>query len=235
MKFYLAWLTLALSPLFAWSQSRGDSFPGKLASPVPMEKLPAPTREAILKVMKAPTVTVLAQAEEFVAHNDVYQWLLDHPDRTAIAWRRLGIEAMDIRCTRDGGFIYKDDQGTEMMWKCVAKSDAGRIWFAEGRVKPGVLIPSVPVQAVAVLRHVEKANPRNADSTIKHQVELFMQTDSKAAAMVTKALGDQAPKMAQAGADQLLAFFSGVAKYAHAKPDKADALFAEEKRTSMQK
>ncbi len=235
MKFCLACLMFALSPLLAFSQSKAETLPGKLASPVAMDKLPAATRDALLKVMKAPTVTALGQADEFTAHNDVYQWLLDHPDRTAVAWRRLGIEAMDIKPTRDGGFIYKDDQGTEMAWKCVAKSDAGRIWYAEGKVKAGALIPSVPVQAVAVLRHVEKANPKTADSSIKHQVEIFMLTDSKAAAMVTKAVGDQAPKMAQQGADQLLAFFSGVAKYAHAKPDKADALFAEEKKSTTQK
>jgi hypothetical protein len=34
-------------------------------------------------------------------------------------------------------------------------------------------------------------------------------------------LGDNIPKMAEQGSEQLLMFFSGIAKYAHDKPEKA--------------
>ena len=38
---------------------------------------------------------------------------------------------------------------------------------------------------------------------------------------------DSAPKMAQQGSEQLLMFFSGIAKYAHDKPEKARGLLTE--------
>ena len=69
----------------------------KLPLPVALEDLPSTTRAALNKVMKSPTVTALCPAEEFVAHPDIYQWLLDHPDRTAAAWRKIGVDAFKSR------------------------------------------------------------------------------------------------------------------------------------------
>jgi hypothetical protein len=65
---------------------------------------------------------------------------------------------------------------------------------------------------------------------IKHQIEVFLHTDSRAAALVTRLVGDGAPRMAQQGAEQLLMFFSGIARYAHDKPEKAQGLFTESKK-----
>ena len=45
-----------------------------------------------------------------------------------------------------------------------------------------------------------------------------------------KQRGDSAPTMAQQGSEQLLMFFSGIAKYAHDKPEKAQSLLAEKSR-----
>lgn len=197
-----------------------------LPLPVALEAMPAITRDTISKVMKSPTLTTTAQAEEFVAHSDMYQWLLDHPDRTSAAWRKLGVAASEIKPLKDGRFVWRDENGSEMVWQAVAKSDQGRIWYAEGKIKPAALSPSFPVSAVAVLNHSEKQRS-TGDHTIKHQVEIFLSTDSKAANLVAKVLGDNAPKMAQQGAEQVLMFFSGIAKYTHDKPEKATTLFEE--------
>ena len=43
-------------------------------------------------------------------------------------------------------------------------------------------------------------------------------------ALATRMLGDSAPRMASQGSEQLLMFFSGIAKYAHDKPEKARGL-----------
>ena len=100
---------------------------------------------------------------------------------------------------------------------------------SNGRVRPAPLMPTVPVTAVAVLNHADR--PRSVgDSVIKQQVEVFLHTDSKAAALVTKMLGDSAPKMAQQGSEQLLTFFSGIARIAHDKPDKAPAVLGDKGR-----
>ena len=175
--------------------------------------------------MKSPTITAVCPPEEFVAHADTYKWLLDHPDRTAAAWRKLGVDAIDIKVMKDGRFTWKED-GSELTWQNIAQGPNGRIWFAEGRVKPGLLLPSVPVKAVAVLAHKDKARS-TGDSLITHQIEIYLHTSSKAAHLATKMFGDSVPKMAEQGSERLLMFFSGIAKYAHDKPEKAKGLLAE--------
>jgi hypothetical protein len=194
-----------------------------LPLPVPLDQMPAVTREALAKVMKDPTLTAVCPVEEFVGHPDTYQWLLDHPDRTAAAWRKLGVGAVEIKTLKDGRFFWKGDDGSELVWQSVAKGPDGRVWYAQGSVRPAPFLPTVPVTAVAVLAHTETARP-TGDFLIKHQVEVFLHTDSKTAALVTKMVGDAAPRLAQQGLEQMLMFFSGIAKYAHDKPEKAEIL-----------
>jgi hypothetical protein len=105
----------------------------------------------------------------------------------------------------------------------VAQGPTGRVWYAEGKVNPGPLLPTVAVTAVAVINYAD--TPRSTgDAVIKHQIEVFLHTDSRTANLITKMLGDGAPRMAAQGSEQLLMFFSGVAKYAHDKPEKARSL-----------
>ena len=103
--------------------------------------------------------------------------------------------------------------------RTLCQGPTGRIWYAEGKVKPGLLLPTIPVQAVAVLAHSERAR-RSGDFVIRHQIQIYLHTDSKTASLVMRMLGDNIPKMAEQGSEQLLMFFSGIAKYAHDKPEK---------------
>jgi hypothetical protein len=219
-------LLAAAAPACAEPRGEKSKVATKLPLPVALEAMPAATRDALAKVMKDPTLTAVSPAEEFVANTDMYQWLLDHPDRTAGAWRKMGVAAVEIKTLKDGRFCWKDDSGSELVWQNVAQGPTGRVWYAEGKVNPGPLLPTVSVKAVAVLTYAD--TPRSTgDAVIKHQVEVFLHTDSKTANLMTKALGDSAPRMAAQGSEQLLMFFSGIAKYAHDKPEKARTLLAE--------
>lgn len=200
----------------------------RLAMPVDLESVPAATREALAKVMQSPTITAVGPADEFGAAGETYLWLLDHPDRVSLAWQRLNVGAIDIRPIDGGRFRWQDDQGSVLTWLTVAKSGHGRVWYAEGKVKPAPLLPLIPVKAVAVLRHGVKKD-EDGDPVIRHQVEVFLQTDSKAANLVMRLVGPAAPRMAQEGAEQLLMFFSGIARYVERHPAKAQTLLAEKK------
>jgi hypothetical protein len=222
---FLLYLVVAVAPACAEPRGEKSKSAGKLPLPVALEAMPAATRDALSKVMKDPTLSALSTPEEFVGHPDMYQWLLDHPDRTAGAWRKMGVAAVEIKPLKDGRFCWKDENGSELVWQNVAQGPTGRIWYAEGKVNPGPLLPTVSITAVAVLKYSE--TPRAAgDAVIKQQIEVFLHTDSKTAALVTKMLGDSAPRMAAQGSEQLLMFFSGIAKYAHEKPEKARVLLA---------
>src|SRR5205085_12035396 len=127
----------------------------------------------------------------------------DHPDRTAAAWRKLGIDAVEIKMLKDGRFTWKDENGSELTWQNVAQGPNGRVWYAEGKVKPALLLPTVPVKAVAVLVHSEQMR-KTGDYLIRHQLQVYVRSDSKAASIVTRMFGDSVPKMAEQGSEQLV-------------------------------
>lgn len=188
-------------------------------------------REAVAAIIKSPTISAKANDDEFVAHPNVYDWLLEHPDRTTQAWKRLKVPAVDITDLGKGQFYWSDEAGSELTWQTVGKFENGVIWYATGKVKPGVLMPAVPVKAVAVLhspRGVENRVTGNA--TFKPTVQVYLLADSRVAAGLVKMMGPSAPKMAEEGAGQFLFFFSGIARYLQRKPEQLDALLAPAKK-----
>ena len=65
-------------------------------------------------------------------------------------------------------------------------------------------------------------------------VNIYFQTDSRAAATVMRMAGPAAPRMADDGAEQLLFFFSGMARYLEKHPDQTGALLSPMKGTKTQ-
>jgi hypothetical protein len=59
-----------------------------------------------------------------------------------------------------------------------------------------------------------------------HQADLFLQTDSQAAALITKLLGPSAPKMAERCVGQMEMFFSALAWYVERHPEQSETLLS---------
>jgi hypothetical protein len=215
--------TAVMPAEYAVPQQRMRLFaqPRPRLTPVPLDGLPANLRDPIAKVVRDPTLCAHGPAEEFAG--STYNWLLDHPDRVATAWRRLGIPCVGIANKGDGRFSWTDGQGSDIAW-VTARRDAGlRIWFAEGQAKAATTLPMIPVKAVAVLRHSQRADDAG-QTLVTHEVDVFLQTDSKAAALVARLLGPAAPRMAEQGASQLLMFFSAMAKHLEEHPEQVPTL-----------
>lgn len=214
--------------------------PGPVAPATPMP-MPAPTRvvlsevvdppfrAAVLDVVRRPTMSTRGSASDVVCSPELFAWLLDHPDRTAAAWRRLQVPAVEITDAGKGRFSWTDTDGSDLSWQTVGTFPEGRVWYATGKVKPAAVGPTVPVKAVVVVSHPGKAVGGGA-AQISPSVQAFVQTDSKAAAVALRVLGPTAPKLAQDAADQLVVFFAGVARYVHAHPDRAEELLAPARR-----
>jgi hypothetical protein len=206
------------------------------AAPMPMQ-VPAPTRvvlsdvvdpayrDAVLGVVRRPTLSTRGASGDVVCSPQLFEWLLDHPDRTALAWRRLQVPCVDIADAGKGRFAWADGEGSDLSWQTVGTFPDGRVWYATGKVKPAPVGPSVPVKAVVVVSHPNRPLGGTA-AAVSPSVQAFVQTDSKAANVVLRVLGPTAPKLAQDAADQLVLFFTGVARYVHAHPERADELLA---------
>src|SRR5207248_10821474 len=106
-------------------------------------------------VLDRPTMTARGPVETFHCRPSVYHWLLDHPDRAAKMWQGLGAQCAAIDDRGGGRFGWKDGQGSDLVWEAVVRSPAQQVWFAEGVVRPGALLPLVTVRAVVVLHITE--------------------------------------------------------------------------------
>jgi hypothetical protein len=186
----------------------------------------APTyRDAVAQVVRQPTLSAKAADDEFTAHPGVYDWLLEHPDRASLAWRRMQVPCVEITDLGSGRFHWSDANGSELTWQTVGRFADGLVWYATGKVKPGTLLPMVPVRAVAVLR-VPRERVDDKAAVFQPVLQVYLQTDSRAANAVLRMIGPAAPRMAEQGAEQLLLFFSGPARYLYRHPGESQRLLA---------
>jgi hypothetical protein len=165
-------------------------------------------------------------AEAFAGRPALYTWLLDHPDRVVLAWRRLGAQCTEVTDHGNGLFGWKDGYGGEVRWQTVHDSPRLRVWYAEGRIRPTLLVPLVPVRLVLMLRHGDRTESLGR-TLIYHQAEVFLQMEGATAALLTKMLGSAAPRLAEQGLGQMETFFSGIVWYLDQHPERAETLLAE--------
>ena len=190
------------------------------------EALPPSTRDQVRRVVQSPTLAAHPPADDFMAHPQVYQWLLDHPDRVATAWHRLGVPCAKIAATGPNQFAWTDELGSVLNWEPFYRGPDGRMWYARGQVKPSPLLPMVPVKAVAVLR-CTPAEPSAHAVPLRHQADLYVLAENKLAGITSKLMAGAGavPKIADQGTSQLLLFFGKMAQRLAVNPQEAEDLF----------
>lgn len=205
------------------SQSKAYAERLEAAQKVPLQQLHPAIRPKIEDVLNQPTLYTKGPAESFLCQPKMYHWLLNNPDRAMVAWRRLGAKCIEISNRGNGAFAWSDDKGSEVVWRTVLPGPNMRIWYAEGRVKPGPLLPTIPVQCVVVLHHGVVHRQKNS-AVMHQQVDIFARTNNRAANLVTRLLGPAVPRMAKDAAAQMQMFFAAMAWYCHQHPEKAARL-----------
>jgi hypothetical protein len=225
---WTTWLSLMIGLI--WTKPANATPPNltlqqQAAARVPLAELPEGLRARVRQVIEQPTLFSHGPAEAFSGWPALYHWLLDHPDRAVVAWRRLGATCTEISERGAGRFVWKDGQGSEINWQTIHNSPSLRIWYAEGHMRPGLLLPAVPARAVLLLRHGDRPDGPGR-TLIFHQADVFLQTDSKTAALLAQMLGPSAAGLAEQGLGQVEMFFSALVWYLGQHPDRAPRLLA---------
>jgi hypothetical protein len=112
----------------------------------------------------------------------------------------------------NGRFAYRDENGTDVYWDTVLRIPGLRIWYAEGQVKPALLVPRAHVEVVVVLSYRETTDEEGR-TALRHQMHLAVKTDSRALALAARLLGGSAPKLAEQYMGQLQMFYGALAWY----------------------
>jgi hypothetical protein len=193
---------------------------------VAVDDLPAAVRDKVRGVLDQASLTTRGPVEVFTCRPEVYFWLLENPDQAVRLWRMMGAKCTDIEREAGDTFCWRDAQGSKVRWDTVLKTPKQRVWYAEGKVNPGVLLPTVDVQAVVVLNHTEGTDASGRPA-VKHQIDLYVKTDSRAVALAAKVFGASSPRVAEQYVGQMEMFFAALAWYLDQHPQKAEEMFAE--------
>jgi hypothetical protein len=192
---------------------------------LPIDDMPAAVREQIRKLVDHPTLYSHGPSETFPCDPAVYHILLDHPDRAVAAWRKLGAQCVEITDRGDGRFGWSDGRDSDVHWDTVYRSAELRVWHAQGQVKAGPFVPTVPFEALVVLRHVSGKDDKGR-TVVRHQADLILYTDSRSALVAARVLGPTAPKLAEQYIGQMEMFFSALPWYIHRHPERSDELLS---------
>lgn len=205
-------LCLAALPCTATSGPEPDQLARQMsASQVPLDKFPEPLRTQVGKVLQQGQLFERGKPEAFPCKPAVYRWLLDSPDASLFAWRKLGATKATIDRQPDGSFLGTDGLGGELRWRLIATGAKVRIWYAEGSGRLGPLLPAMTVRAVVVLTFSE-AQGGDGRTGIKHRLDLFAHYDS--GPLIAKLTGMSADSAGKKVLQQVELFFSGMAWYA---------------------
>ena len=220
------WLGLAACLLFAVPARPAGLFRSSHPLPatvdVALEEMNEQDQARVRGVLDRPTLSARGNTETFHCQPEVYRWLLDHPDRAAHMWKRMGAVCADITDRGGGRFGWSDGQGSDLVWETVLRSPQQHVWYAEGVVRPGALLPLVTVRAVVVL-HTTEGHDGAGRPAMRHWGEVVLHTDSRAAALATRLAGGSAPRMAEQYVAQVQTFFAALAWRLDRVPAKKEA------------
>ena len=143
-------------------------------------------------------------------------------------WKLLGVKCADI-VVRGSGFGWDDGKGSSMHWQEVHRGPDRRVWYAEGKVNPGFLLPNASVQAVVVVQFAEGTDAMGRPA-MWQRIDMALHTDSHAAAAAARLIGASVPHLAQQYVTQIQMFYGALAWYLNQHPRHAEVLFEQLRR-----
>jgi len=191
---------------------------------LPVEALAPAVRDKVQAVLDKPTLSAKSVAETFNTDHAFYRYLLDHPDHAVKLWHKLGAKVSDMDPQGGDVYLWKDGQGSEVTWQIVHREKGLHVWYAEGKVKPGVLFAAHPFRAVAMLQYTEGVDYGGLPA-VRHQVHFHVRCESRAITLAARVMGASAPHLAEQYLGQLQMFYGGLAWYVYQDAERAKKLF----------
>lgn len=177
---------------------------------LPINQLSESMRAKVLRVTEKGQLFERSKYESFPCHPEIYRWLLESPDASLFAWRKLGATKATATRQENGSFLGSDGVGGEMRWYLIATGPQTRVWYAEGAGRIGPLLPTMTLRALVFL-HFQDVKGTDGRAGIKHRLDVIAQYDSNA--LVNKLTSMTADTTGKKVMQQLEMFFSGMAWY----------------------
>jgi hypothetical protein len=145
---------------------------------LPLEKIPAEHREAVVEIIRDHTMHRKAPADTFPCHSKIYLSLLNEPAITLALWQDLAASPVKLRQLDVNKFQGTDGAGTTATWEYLYRSPKLHVLLSDldyvsprgaARLNGRILL----VVHSGFYREV------NGEPWIQHDVEAFVKVDSK--------------------------------------------------------
>jgi len=145
--------------------------------------LPEPERARLEQVTENASVTAQSNGESFLVRDDVFEYLLDHPDFATHVIRALEIGRYRIWREPDGLWL-DDTAGALVRFRIAYATRGSRIFYLQGRYQPQVL-PAIHGRVVVLLDYTIKPHA-DGKSLITPAMASFVRIDNAALEMVAR-------------------------------------------------
>ena len=158
-------------------------------------QVPAAEREKLQKIAQGSFVSTRVAQGPYVAREDIWEYLLDHPEFASHVTRALKVAS--YRIWHEGDDLWLDDGwGSRGQFKIVYAEPGKRVLWAHGRFDPP-LLPSIRGQGVGMLEYSFQPSA-GGQSVVATAVTGYLQVDNRA----LNALGRVAAPFVQSKADR---------------------------------
>jgi hypothetical protein len=177
--------------------------------------LPAPQRARLEAIAQAASVSTRVEAEPFLAREDVFQFLLDHPEFATRVTRVLKVARYRIWREADG--LHLDDGwGAVGRFDIVYAAGGARVMYARGVYRKR-LLPDIHGEAVVMIEYAARP-AADGKSLIAAVVSGFVKLDSGFLSAATKLMTPIARAKADREARTLVKVFAKVTRAADEQP-----------------
>ncbi len=148
------------------------------ASVVPLDKIPAQHREAVVEVIRDHTMHRKAAADTFPCNSKVYLSLLNEPSITLALWQDLANSPVKLRQLDANRYQGTDGAGTTATWEYVYRSPKLHVLLSDLDYVSPRGAAKLSGRIVLVV-HSGFYREVNGEPWIQHDVEAFVKVDSK--------------------------------------------------------
>jgi hypothetical protein len=178
-------------------------------------EVPAAARARVQPVTDRPSLAVKVDGEPFVGRQQVFEYLLDHPDFATHVTRTLKLARYRIWRT-PAGLSIDDGWGTVGTFELVHAGAGLRLMYARGIYQQKIL-PDIHGQAVVLIDY--DTQPAGAGrSTINTAVTGFVRLDSRLLNLASKLATSVATQKGEKEAKRLVKLFARATRAIDADP-----------------
>ena len=186
--------------------------------------LPEPERARLQQVTENPSVTAQSNGESFLVRDDVFEFLLDHPDFATHVIRALEIGRYRIWREPDGLWL-DDNAGALVRFRIAYATRGSRIFYLQGRYQPQVL-PAIHGRVVVLLDYTIKPET-DGKSLITPAMASFVRIDNAALGVLARLFRAVVAPRASKVTTRIVGDIAKIARAIDADPGRVDAALRE--------